>query len=75
MKTRLLATRLAGQGADGVFQAALFGAVAFNPDRQTGPLLMAASLVVLFGPYSLVGPLIGSLLTDGIGGWSCCGPT
>ncbi len=62
MKTRLLATRLAGQGADGVFQAALFGAVAFNPDRQTGPLLMAASLVVLFGPYSLVGPLIGSLL-------------
>jgi len=62
VKTRLLATRLAGQGADGVFQAALFGAVAFNPDRQTGPLLMAASLVVLFGPYSLVGPLIGSLL-------------
>lgn len=62
MKTRLLATRLAGQGADGVFQAALFGAVAFNPERQTGPLLMAASLVVLFGPYSLVGPVIGSLL-------------
>ncbi|GED96175.1 hypothetical protein nbrc107697_02140 [Gordonia crocea] len=55
-------TRMAGQAADGVFQAVLFAAIAFNPERQASPLLMAASLAVLFGPYSLVGPLVGTLL-------------
>ncbi len=62
MKSRLLATRLAGQCADGVFQAALFAAIAFNPEHQASPLLVAGSLAVLFGPYSLVGPMVGSLL-------------
>lgn len=62
MKTRLLIARLAGQCADGVFQAALFAAIAFNPEHQASPLLMAGSLAVLFGPYSILGPLLGSLL-------------
>ncbi|QKT08919.1 MFS transporter [Gordonia sp. X0973] len=62
MLIRLLATRLAGQAADGVFQAALFAAIAFNPEHQASPLAMAGALVVLVGPYSLVGPLIGGLL-------------
>jgi MFS family permease len=62
VKTRLLIARLAGQCADGVFQAALFAAIAFNPEHQASPLLMAGSLAVLFGPYSILGPLLGSLL-------------
>ncbi|MFT3901525.1 MAG: MFS transporter [Gordonia sp. (in: high G+C Gram-positive bacteria)] len=62
MLIRLLATRLAGQAADGVFQAALFAAIAFNPERQASPLVIAGMLAVLVGPYSLIGPLIGGFL-------------
>nr|WP_249361819.1 MFS transporter [Gordonia araii] len=53
---------MTGQTADGIFQAALFAAIAFNPDHQATPLLMAGSLAVLVGPYSLIGPWVGTLL-------------
>jgi MFS family permease len=58
----LYATRLAAQGADGVFQASLASAVFFNPDHQTDPKQAAAGFVVLLLPYSVVGPFAGVLL-------------
>jgi MFS family permease len=59
---RLLAVRFATQWADGVFQAALGGAVLFNPERQADPLAVAAGLAVLLLPYSLISPFAGALL-------------
>ncbi|WP_346275987.1 MFS transporter [Pseudonocardia sp.] len=59
---RLLAVRFATQWADGVFQAALGGAVLFNPERQADPLAVAAGLAVLLLPYSVIGPFAGALL-------------
>jgi MFS family permease len=55
----LLATRLASQSADGMFQAALAGAVLFNPEHHTGPREVALGFVILLLPYSLVGPFAG----------------
>ncbi len=45
-----------------MFQAALGGAVLFNPERQADPLAVAAGLAVLLLPYSLIGPFAGALL-------------
>ncbi|WP_308283258.1 MFS transporter [Pseudonocardia nigra] len=59
---RLLAVRFATQWADGMFQAALGGAVLFNPERQADPLAVAAGLAVLLLPYSVIGPFAGALL-------------
>lgn len=59
---RLYATRLASQGADGVFQASLAGAVLFNPERAANPAEIAAGFATLLLPYSLVGPFAGVLL-------------
>lgn len=59
---RLLGVRFAAQWSDGLFQAALGGAVLFNPERQADPLAVAAGLAVLLLPYSLVGPFAGALL-------------
>jgi MFS family permease len=59
---RLLAVRFTTQWADGMFQAALGGAVLFNPERQADPLAVAAGLAVLLLPYSLVGPFAGALI-------------
>lgn len=59
---RLLGTRYAAQWSDGVFQAALGGAVWFNPERQADPTAVAAGLAVLLLPYSLLGPFAGALL-------------
>jgi Transmembrane secretion effector len=59
---RLLAVRFATQWSDGVFQAALGGAVLFNPERQADPLAVAAGLAVLLLPYSVIGPFAGALL-------------
>ena len=49
---RLLGLRFATQWGDGMFQAALGGAVLFNPERQADPLAVAAGLAVLLMPYS-----------------------
>lgn len=59
---RLLGVRLPAQFGDGMFQAALGGAVLFNPERQADPLAVAAGLAVILLPYSLVGPFTGTLL-------------
>ncbi|WP_330234194.1 hypothetical protein OHA40_15480 [Nocardia sp. NBC_00508] len=60
--SRLAAVRFAGQFGDGMFQAALSGAILFNPERETDPLAIAAGFAVLLLPYSLIGPYAGALL-------------
>lgn len=59
---RLTAVRFASQFGDGLFQAALGGAILFNPERETEPLAIAAGFAVLLLPYSVVGPFAGALL-------------
>jgi MFS family permease len=59
---RLLVVRFSIQWADGMFQAALGGAVLFNPERHADPLVVAAGLAVLLLPYSVIGPFAGALL-------------
>jgi MFS family permease len=59
---RLLAVRFAAQWGDGMFQAALGGAVLFNPEREADPLAVAAGLAVVLLPYSVLGPFAGALL-------------
>jgi MFS family permease len=58
----LLELRFATQWGDGMFQAALGGAVLFNPERQADPLAVALGLAVLLMPYSIIGPFVGTLL-------------
>jgi len=59
---RLLASRLASQWGDGLFQAGLAGAVLFNPERHANPADIAAGFAVLLLPYSVIGPFAGALL-------------
>jgi MFS family permease len=59
---RLLVVRFTAQWGDGMFQAALGGALLFNPERQADPLAVAAGLAVLLLPYSVLGPFAGALL-------------
>src|SRR5918998_3365831 len=59
---RLAVIRFAGQFGDGMFQAALGGAILFNPERETDPLAIAAGFAVLLLPYSVIGPFAGALL-------------
>jgi MFS family permease len=59
---RLLFSRFAAQWGDGVFQAALAGAVLFNPERGAKPIDIAAGFTVLLLPYSIIGPFAGALL-------------
>lgn len=54
--------RFASQFGDGLFQAALSGAILFNPERHTDPLAIAAGFAVLLLPYSVIGPFAGALL-------------
>lgn len=59
---RLLRVRLAGQFADGVFQASLAGTILFNPERAAHAADIAAGFAVLLLPYSVLGPFAGVLL-------------
>lgn len=59
---RLTVVRFASQFGDGMFQAALGGAILFNPERHTDPLAIAAGFAVLLLPYSVIGPFAGALL-------------
>lgn len=59
---RLLFSRFAAQWGDGIFQAALAGAVLFNPERGARPIDIAAGFTVLLLPYSVIGPFAGALL-------------
>ncbi len=58
----LMAVRLTGQLSDGLFQAALFSAVFFNPERATSAGQAAAAFAALLLPYSVVGPFAGVFL-------------
>src|SRR3954465_6047085 len=58
----LMEVRLAGQLADGLYQAALFSAVFFNPERATSAGQAAGSFAVFLLPYSVVGPFAGVFL-------------
>ena len=58
----LMAVRLSGQLSDGLFQAALFSAVFFNPERATSAGEAAAAFTTLLLPYSVVGPFAGVFL-------------
>jgi MFS family permease len=59
---RLLQVRMVSQFGDGLFQAALAGALLFNPDRAADPMAIARAFIVLFLPYSLLGPFAGALM-------------
>ncbi|WP_235900502.1 MFS transporter [Lolliginicoccus suaedae] len=59
---RLAVVRWLNQFGDGFFQAALGGAILFNPERNTDPRAIAAGFVLLLLPYSLIGPFVGVLL-------------
>nr|WP_067826394.1 MFS transporter [Nocardia inohanensis] len=59
---RLSVIRLAGQCGDGMFQAALSGAILFNPERETDPLAIAGGFAALLLPYSIIGPYAGAML-------------
>ncbi|ODQ89246.1 MFS transporter [Mycolicibacterium holsaticum] len=59
---RLLELRLVSQFGDGLFAAALAGAILFNPQRAAEPWAIAGAFAVLFLPYSVLGPFAGALL-------------
>ena len=59
---KLLAIRWTGQLSDGIFQSALASFVLFSPERQPDAKSAAAAFAVVLLPYSLVGPLVGTIL-------------
>ncbi|WP_018349008.1 MFS transporter [Longispora albida] len=59
---RLLGVRLSSQVSDGIFQAAIGGAVLFNPQQAASPLEMATGFAILLLPYSFIGPFVGVFL-------------
>ncbi|HET7398105.1 MAG TPA: MFS transporter [Intrasporangium sp.] len=59
---RLLGSRIASQGSDGVFQVALASHVLFNPEQAADARSIAAAFAVVLLPYSALGPFTGVLL-------------
>jgi MFS family permease len=60
--SRLLAVRWSGQATDGIFQSALVSFVLFSPERQANALSAAIGFAVVLLPYSLIGPMAGTVL-------------
>jgi MFS family permease len=58
----LLRTRWTGQFTDGIFQSALASFVLFSPERQASAMSAAVAFAVVLLPYSIVGPMVGTLL-------------
>ena len=58
----LVGVRLAGQSADGAFQAGLASLFFFSPERQATPAGVAFASAVLLLPFTVVGPWAGVLL-------------
>lgn len=58
----LMAVRLTGQAADGIFQAGLASLFFFSPERQATPSAVAFAAAVLLLPFTVVGPWAGVLL-------------
>ncbi|MEJ5914634.1 hypothetical protein [Pseudokineococcus sp. 1T1Z-3] len=59
---RLLVVRLLSQAGDGAFQLGLAGLLLFSPERAPTPLAVVGLLALVLLPYTLVGPLVGTLL-------------
>ncbi|MEJ5945788.1 hypothetical protein WDZ17_10845 [Pseudokineococcus basanitobsidens] len=59
---RLLVVRLLSQSGDGAFQLGLAGLLLFSPERAPTPLAVVGLLALVLLPYTLVGPLVGTLL-------------
>ncbi len=59
---KLLAVRLVSQLGDGMLQAGLASLFIFSPETATSVAGVAAALVVMALPYSLVGPFTGPFL-------------
>jgi len=59
---RLFSVRWSGQFTDGIFQSALASFLLFSPERQASALNAALAFALVLLPYSLVGPLAGTLL-------------
>ena len=58
----LLRLRWMGQFTDGLFQSALASFLLFSPERQASALSAAIAFAVVLLPYSLIGPMVGTLL-------------
>ena len=58
----LLRTRWTGQFTDGIFQSALASFILFSPERQASALNAAIAFAIVLLPYSLIGPMVGTLL-------------
>ncbi len=59
---RLLRLRWMGQFTDGLFQSALASFVLFSPERQASALSAAIAFAVVLLPYSVIGPMVGTIL-------------
>lgn len=59
---KLLAVRWTGQLTDGIFQSALASFILFSPERQASAMAAALGFAVVLTPYSIVGPLVGTIL-------------
>ena len=56
---RLLVMRLISQTSDGLLQAALVASLVFSPEKQHTASGFAVASLILFLPYSLIGPFTG----------------
>jgi len=59
---KLFAVRWTGQLTDGIFQSALASFILFSPERQPDAKSAAIAFAVVLLPYSLIGPLVGTIL-------------
>ena len=59
---RLIAIRWMGQGTDGLYQSALAAFLLFSPERAASAQSAAIAFAVVLLPYSLVGPVVGTIL-------------
>lgn len=59
---RLLVLRWSSQTSDGLFQSGLASFLLFSPERAPTALAVATGFAVVLLPYSLIGPLVGTIL-------------
>ena len=60
--SKLLRVRWLGQFTDGIFQSALASFILFSPERQATAMAAALGFTVVLLPYSIIGPLVGTIL-------------
>lgn len=59
---RLLVLRWSSQTSDGLFQSGLASFLLFSPERAPTALAVAGGFAIVLLPYSLLGPLVGTVL-------------